>query len=611
MGKSARNKKKHCGNYKMTYSDEGPSLTVKKPSTQEEMSRKAIEKDIYERILILQEPRPICETLKFSDQHKKLLDSVLLDKLQLDGEVEIDEEEATEEVIRGYKKIREKNDPGVFVLPIRIEAKFGTHALADTGSNINVMPYRIYPRLLIIDILVDKDVPIVVGRSFLYTCGGIINTIKGTTSTFDGVCHQKFYVSAVRNKHEESDEDEDEYCMKRDAMGNPIYGSKFAKYLNCDDPMDRALALQEALNLFRKICVWKKMVAFLGSLPVPLQHNEYILSYSNNFIKKGEGDGKWHAKVRIEDPYRNVYDQGYKTKATNRKLPKFYKLIGTHDAEAGSSRPKRSRQYETVEEAMLPRQIYSPCIFDWGVLNLMGCAEEIEVMLEIKKYKMEGQEEFNEVVTNDELMTKKLIKFRLGSSGHTLTLLKFAQRLSLYHSAEINEEGFKVYFQGGLRSDDNFNARDYWLRISCEEELHLSRSLASIIRSPILRVLQKMITYGLCQRTTGYDKVQRNKLRMARRIGLLTDEVLNGLSAPTYCRALDATTLREMIDSNGRLLAEDPAPGVPRVTMPTPSRPYMQDLYDRMGNMEICQGHGVPLHGAYAPPGYDEEQQED
>ncbi|GJU14675.1 hypothetical protein Tco_1142641 [Tanacetum coccineum] len=129
------------------YSDEGPSLTVKKPLTQEEVSREDMEKDIYERILILQEPRLIIETLKFSDQHKKLLDSVLLDKLKLDGEVKLEEEAATEEVIRSYKAIKEKNDLGVFVLPICIEAKFDFHALADTGSNINVLPYRIYANL--------------------------------------------------------------------------------------------------------------------------------------------------------------------------------------------------------------------------------------------------------------------------------------------------------------------------------------------------------------------------------------------------------------------------------------------------------------------------------
>ncbi|GJY51943.1 hypothetical protein Tco_0442790 [Tanacetum coccineum] len=145
----------------------------------------------------------------------------------------------------------------------------------------------------------------------------------------------------------------------------------------------------------------------------------------------------------------------------------------------------------------------------------------IEAMLEIKVYKMGGEEEifsfeawrrafninepiyielchelyatydFDEVVTDDELMTKKLIKFRLGGRRHTLTLIEFARRLGLYHSAEISNEGFEVYFQGGLRSDENFNARDYWLSISSEEELHLSRSLASNIRSPVLKVLHK------------------------------------------------------------------------------------------------------------------------
>ncbi|GJV37095.1 hypothetical protein Tco_1409572 [Tanacetum coccineum] len=56
MGEKFINKKRKCGNYKMSYSDEGPSLTVKKPLTQEEVSREDTEKDIYERIMILQEP---------------------------------------------------------------------------------------------------------------------------------------------------------------------------------------------------------------------------------------------------------------------------------------------------------------------------------------------------------------------------------------------------------------------------------------------------------------------------------------------------------------------------------------------------------------------------
>nr|GEV05424.1 hypothetical protein [Tanacetum cinerariifolium] len=398
----------------------------------------------------------------------------------------------------GYKTLREKNDPRVFVLPIHIETKFNTYALVDTGTNINVMPYRIYAKLgreevkpmskkitmmyhskadqmrilkdvicqvgvttilarfLILDILVDKDMPIVMGRSFLYSYGGIINTIKCTTLTFNSVCHQKIYVAAVRNNHEESDEDKKEYIVKRDRNGKPIYGPKFAKYLNFDDPID------------------------------PLQHNEWLPSYSDYFIKKGDGDGKWHAKVRIIDPYGNVYDKGYQTKATNRKLSKFYKL----------------------------NDIMSP---DW----------------------FSKMEEIIGIIKRSESYSQSVAK------------------------------------------DDHL-----WV-VSKNNEF---------------------IT------------------RMAKRMGLLTDEVLNGLSALTFCKALDATTLIEMINSNGRLIAEDPTPRLLRGAMPRPPRSSMHDLYDRMGNMEICQGvlermarrqsyqfdkytrvfeyirqHGVPLQGAYAP----------
>ncbi|GJQ89236.1 hypothetical protein Tco_0000375 [Tanacetum coccineum] len=448
--------------------------------------------------------------------------------------------------------------------------------------------------------------------------------------------------------------------------------------------MGRALALHEALNPFRKIYVWEKMVAFLGSLPIPLQHNECIPSYYDNFIKKCDGDGKWHVKVRIVNPYRNIYDQGSEKN--------FSETSSTNDFEAGSSsRPKRTRQHETMEEAMLscvhheflhsgtsnraakskyntnlarllPKHIYSPVIIDWEVLNNMGCAEAIEEMLEIKVYGMGGDEEiftseawrcafdirepvyaelchqfyvtyeFDETVTDEDLMSKKVIKFRLGGRGHTLTILEFARRLGLYTSDEIQDEGFETYFRRGLRNDDHFNINQYWSEISSENGLVLSRSSARTIRKPILRVLQKMITYGLCQRTTRYDKFIT---KIVRRANLLTDEVLNGLSAPIYCRSLDTTTLKELINSNGRLIAEEPAPGDPGVVVPRPPHNFISYLYDKMGRMEIRHGElermsyrqlyhtdiyaGVfeymaghyNIHlGDYAPPCHDEPQQQ-
>ncbi|GKB30906.1 reverse transcriptase domain-containing protein, partial [Tanacetum coccineum] len=49
--------------------------------------------------------------------------------------------------------------------------------------------------------------------------------------------------------------------------------------------------------------------------------------------------------------------------------------------------------------------------------------------------------------------------------------------------------------------------------------------------------------------------------KIDRKVNLLTDEVLNGLSVSIYCSSLDTTTLRELSDSNGRLIVEEVAPG--------------------------------------------------
>ncbi|GJS45689.1 hypothetical protein Tco_0595810 [Tanacetum coccineum] len=482
--------------------------------------------------MILSEKRSVIETLKYSDRHKKLLDSVLLDKLKLDGELDLEEEKANEEMVKEYKAIKEKEDLGVFVLPIRrdnvklVDDRISMldHSTAEPMGILKdvlcqVRVTIILAKFLILDIPVNRDVPIVVRRSFLYTCGGVINTIKKTTTNFDGVCHQKFYVDEVKNNLGESDsDDEEDYCLKRDKMGKPFYGPNRARYLNYDDHMDHALALQEDLNPFKKKCVWKKAIAFLGSLPVPLQYQEWRPSRLGNITKEG-GDGKWHTKIRIMDPYGNTYEQGILERMTMKQVR--VNEMGSDELLFTSEAWRRAFDINEPIYTELCNEFYATF-------------------------------EFDEAVPNDELMTKKVIKFRLCGRAHSLSVLDFAKCLGLYSNVEIQDDGFETYFLGGLKNDDHFNANQYWLSISSDEDLTLSRSSVKTIRKPVPRVLQKMITYGLCQRTTGYDRVQ-----IAKKLGILSDEVLNRLSTPTYCRQLDANTLRELIGSNGRLIPED------------------------------------------------------
>ncbi|GKF92509.1 hypothetical protein Tco_0279228, partial [Tanacetum coccineum] len=77
--------------------------------------------------------------------------------------------------------------------------------------------------------------------------------------------------------------------------------------------------------------------------------------------------------------------------------------------------------------------------------------------------------------------------------------------------------------------------------------------------------------------------------KIARKCRLLTEDVVRSLSAPIYYWDLDTTTLRDLIDSDGKLIPEEPQPGVPRDGIPRPPRESIHDLYNRMGRMEICQ----------------------
>nr|GEW32379.1 hypothetical protein [Tanacetum cinerariifolium] len=195
---------------------------------------------------------------------------------------------------RREASLKEKDDPGAFIFPIRLEGKVNENALADTGSNINTMPYQIYETLgrekmkkidrgiiminhtqekamrklsnvlcqvgvtiiiaifLILDIPIDRDAPIVVGRGFVYTIGSILNTLDKLFSIFNGVCHQTFQAvrfDVLRTAESDSD-DEEEYVIKRNKFRSPIYGSKPALYLNCTNPEDRSSAIQIVTHPF-------------------------------------------------------------------------------------------------------------------------------------------------------------------------------------------------------------------------------------------------------------------------------------------------------------------------------------------------------------------------
>ncbi|GKD67751.1 DNA-directed DNA polymerase [Tanacetum coccineum] len=293
MGKGNRNKKKIMDNIMYFNNGARPSSSVRTPLTQEEAKKRASAHNISMRYEILEEVRPM---------------------------------------------LKEKKDPGAFIFPIRLEGLVNENALADTGSNINTMPYRIYEQLgrddimkvdkiitminyteaevtsrlanvlcqvrfttlsasfLILEIPIDRDAPIVVGHGFLITIEGNIDIPNRILTTFDGLTRQTFKPAKsekIRIAESDSDDEEDN-VITRNEMGTPIHNSRPIGYQNNTNPAENMTlsTLKSVINPFRKINVWKKAICFLGSLTAKLRDVEwkpdYNVCYTNPELATGQ-----------------------------------------------------------------------------------------------------------------------------------------------------------------------------------------------------------------------------------------------------------------------------------------------------------------------------------
>ncbi|GJV22917.1 retrovirus-related pol polyprotein from transposon TNT 1-94, partial [Tanacetum coccineum] len=226
-------------------------------------------------------------------------------KVKLDGKIKPEEERAMVKV-KG-QMLKEKKDLGAFLFPIRLEDRINENALTDIGSDTNTMPYRIYEQLgrddimkeernitminytkaevtgqlvnvlcqvgfttlsanfLILEIPIDRDAPIVVGRRFLDTMRGNIDIPNMIFITFDRLTRQTFRAAKSEKIKivESNSDDEEDYVIKRNEMGTPIHNSRPIGYKNSTNPAENMTlsTLESVINPFRKISMWKKVTS--------------------------------------------------------------------------------------------------------------------------------------------------------------------------------------------------------------------------------------------------------------------------------------------------------------------------------------------------------------
>nr|GEV49229.1 hypothetical protein [Tanacetum cinerariifolium] len=211
-------------------------------------------------------------------------------------------------------------DPRLFTLPCRLRESKPFDTLADLGSCVNIIPLYLFKKLNIglleetnhifgladgtksylfgivkdvevhvgklkilndfhvIDMKKDPKTPLLVGRGFLATANAVIDCRIAKTIKGEGITRSVFRVKGVNL-----------------GVRTPYYARK--DFLDCHLLEEWEIARDAMLNSFKDTKVFRRM----DKLPK-------------------NGDGAWHAKIRLIDPDEKQFTKSLQSIPTTRKL---------------------------------------------------------------------------------------------------------------------------------------------------------------------------------------------------------------------------------------------------------------------------------------------------
>ncbi|GJR36013.1 MAK10-like protein [Tanacetum coccineum] len=242
------------------------------------------------------------------------------------------------------KMLEKMKDPRLFTLPCRLGDSKPFDTLADLGSCVNLIPLYLFKKLkiglleetsqvfgladgtksypigivknvevhigtlkLLYDFYIidmEKDpATLLVGRGFIATANSVIDCKKAKIVVGEEVTRLIFGVKETDLGEEEKD---------------------FTDY---HLPNKKEIARDNELNPFKDVLVFKRMVEFLGVIPINLKGNmwesEKLIEnrIDWNKLPKG-GDRACHAKIILIDPDEEKFSKTFQSVPTTRKLPK-------------------------------------------------------------------------------------------------------------------------------------------------------------------------------------------------------------------------------------------------------------------------------------------------
>ncbi|GJV23394.1 MAK10-like protein [Tanacetum coccineum] len=162
---------------------------------------------------------------------------------------------------------------------------------------VNIGKLKLLDVFYVINMDKDPATPLLVGRGFLATANAVIDRKRESYTprpSTDGIGTRP------------------PYYAKKDFIDYHLLG-------------EWKIARDAELNLFKDVLVFRRMVEFLGVIPINLKGNmwksEELIENMIDWNKPPkDGDGAWHAKVRLVDPDGEEFTKTFQSIPTTRKL---------------------------------------------------------------------------------------------------------------------------------------------------------------------------------------------------------------------------------------------------------------------------------------------------
>ncbi|GJT00661.1 MAK10-like protein [Tanacetum coccineum] len=220
-------------------------------------------------------------------------------------------------------------DPRLFTLPCRLGDSKPFDTLADLGSCVNIIPLYLFKKLNIelleetghifgladgtksYPVGIVKDVDVHIGKLKLLNDFYVIDMKKDPETPF-----------LVRRGFLATTNTVIDCRMARIAVGEGITRKDF---LVCHLLGEWEIARDVELNPFKDTLVFRRMVEFLGAMPINLKSNmwesEDLIKKQINWDKPSKNkDGAWHAKIRLIDRDGEEFTKTLQSISTTRKL---------------------------------------------------------------------------------------------------------------------------------------------------------------------------------------------------------------------------------------------------------------------------------------------------